>query len=213
MIALARARRDFHLAEQGIHLGDRKHPPGPHRTVTGDGRGDMIQLVAKGQRPPKLGDFGGKVGEQLCGSVLPNAAGTARTTIEPAPNLSTSSPISARSAAAASMRSQSGSSRSTTSGMSNSWRATPPPSRAAAHPFEHQPLMRRMLVDDDQPVLGFGNDIGGRHLSSRHPQRISGNRPNRGLGARRRRRNRSARTHAAPRGRLRGPAPRSGSRA
>ena len=48
VVALARARRDLHLAQQGVHLGDREDPPGADRAVAGDGRGDMVELVARG---------------------------------------------------------------------------------------------------------------------------------------------------------------------
>ena len=46
------------------------------------------------------------------------------------------------------------------------------PGSGFAHPLEHQPLVRGMLVDDHQPVLGFGDDIGRRHLPARHAERI-----------------------------------------
>ena len=53
-----------------------------------------------------------------------------------------------------------------------------------AHAFEHQPLVRGMLVDDDQPVLGLGDDIGRRDLPARDAQRIIRNLGDRRLGAR-----------------------------
>ena len=76
------------------------------------------------------------------------------------PNRSSSSPMPASSAAAASSRSQSGSSSSTTSGISKGLAGDRPVPRRGSHPFQHQPLVRGMLVDDDQPVLGLGDDIG-----------------------------------------------------
>src|SRR4051812_37959889 len=56
VIALARARRDLHLAQQGVHFGDRKHPPCSHRPMAGDRRRDMIKLVAQTHRAAKLRD-------------------------------------------------------------------------------------------------------------------------------------------------------------
>ena len=73
----------------------------------------------------------------------------------------------------ASSRSQSGSSSSTTSGISSAWRAIAAARRARAHPLEHQPLVRGMLVDDDQPVLGLGDDIGRGDLPARDAERDS----------------------------------------
>ena len=42
-----------------------------------------------------------------------------------------------------------------------------------AHPFEHQPLVRGMLVDDDQPVLGLGDDVGRGDLAAGDAERDS----------------------------------------
>ena len=64
MVALARARRDFHLAKQRVHLGDGQHAPCPDRAVAGDGRGDEVELVAQRERTTELGDFARKVGQQ-----------------------------------------------------------------------------------------------------------------------------------------------------
>ena len=85
----------------------------------------------------------------------------------------------------ASSRSQAGSSSSTTSGISSAWRATAAigPSPGGAHPLEHQPLVGGVLVDDHQPVLGFGDDIGGGDLPARDAERIGRHRLDRRLGA------------------------------
>ncbi len=42
-----------------------------------------------------------------------------------------------------------------------------------AHLLEDEPLMRGMLIDDHQPVLGLGNDVIGMHLRARCPQWIA----------------------------------------
>ena len=52
-----------------------------------------------------------------------------------------------------------------------------------AHPFEHQPLVRGMLVDDHQAVLGFGDDIGRGDLPARDAEREARDRLDRGFGA------------------------------
>ena len=41
-----------------------------------------------------------------------------------------------------------------------------------AHPLEHQPLVRGMLVDDDEAILGLCDDVGRRNLSPRHAERM-----------------------------------------
>ena len=45
------------------------------------------------------------------------------------------------------------------------------PLHRAAHPLQRQPFMRGMLVDDDEAILGFRDDIGARHLSARDAER------------------------------------------
>ena len=51
------------------------------------------------------------------------------------------------------------------------------------HAFEDQPLVRGMLVDDHQPVLGFGDDVGRGDLPARNAERIVRNRRGGRLGA------------------------------
>ena len=41
-----------------------------------------------------------------------------------------------------------------------------------------------MLVDDDEPVLGLGDDVGRRHLAAGDPKRIAGHWLDRGLPSR-----------------------------
>ncbi len=48
--------------------------------------------------------------------------------------------------------------------MSNAWRFTPGTGQRRLHPFQHQALMRGVLVDDDHAVLGLGDDIGAEDL-------------------------------------------------
>src|SRR5206468_634291 len=67
MVALARARRDLHLAQKRVHFGDREYSPGADRAVAGDRRRDVVELVTQAQGPPELGDLGGYVGKEASG--------------------------------------------------------------------------------------------------------------------------------------------------
>ena len=51
-------------------------------------------------------------------------------------------------------------------------RRDPPTGKRGAHPFEHQPFMRGMLVDEHQPVLRLGDDIGLGDLPARDAERM-----------------------------------------
>src|SRR6185312_8854756 len=53
----------------------------------------------------------------------------------------------------------------------------------SAHPFEHEPLVRRVLVDDDQSILRLGDNVGGCKLSASYSERESRNRLDRRLCA------------------------------
>ena len=48
-------------------------------------------------------------------------------------------------------------------------------------PFQHEPFMRGVLIDDDQAVLGLGHDIGVGDLPARDAQRMIGLRGIHGL--------------------------------
>ena len=175
--------RDLHLAQQRVHFGDREDAPGADRAVAGDGRGDMVELVAQAQRPAKLGDFRGEIGEQAGGVGLAERGGHGadqhRRRAEP---LELEAHVG-KVGAAPSSRSQSGSSSSTTSGISSAWRATVATVPRGAHPLEHQPLVRGMLVDDHQPVLGLGDDVGRGDLAAGDAERVARHGLDRRLGA------------------------------
>jgi hypothetical protein len=53
-----------------------------------------------------------------------------------------------------------------------------------AHPFEDEPLVSRMLIDDDEPVLRLSDDVGRGDLPSRHSEREAEYRFDRRFGAR-----------------------------
>ena len=156
---------------------------GADRAVAGDGRGDMVELVPEAERTAELGDFAGEVGEQARTSVLPSAAGTARTSIAVGPKRSISRPSSASSAERAFEPVAVGLVQLDDFGDQQRL----PSDRAAlprgTHPFEHQPLVRGMLVDDDQAVLRLGDDIGRGDLPARDAERKARDRLDRRLGA------------------------------
>src|SRR3546814_5570295 len=64
VVALAGVGRDFHLAQQGVHFGDRQQTPRPHRAVTTHGGGDMIEAFLKGERFVIGGELVGEVGDE-----------------------------------------------------------------------------------------------------------------------------------------------------
>jgi hypothetical protein len=169
VVALARARRDLHLAQQRVHLGDRQDPPGADRAVAGDGRGDMVEPVAQAQRPPSSAS-----------SAARSASSRGRRSCRAAPGSRGPASRSARSARSRAPAGQLGA--APRAGRNRARRARPrrgsaapgarPPAAARrAHPLEHQPLVRGMLVDDHQPVLGLGDDIGRRDLAARDAER------------------------------------------
>ena len=101
VIALAGMGRDLHLAEQGVHLGDRQHAAGADRAVAGHGRGDVVEPLLEAERLVEGGELVGEVGDQaLDVAAAPSIAGVARTSIARGPKRSSSRPISASSASA-----------------------------------------------------------------------------------------------------------------
>ena len=60
MIALAAMGGNLHLAQQGVHLGDREDAAGADRAVAGHGGGDMIELVAQAEGVVEGGELVGE---------------------------------------------------------------------------------------------------------------------------------------------------------
>ena len=172
MVALARMRRDLHLAQQRVHLGDRQHPPGADRAVAGHRRGDMVEPLLEAQRLVERGEFVGEIGDQPGDIALRRASPASRA---PASRAGRSVRARARARPVRRRAPRAGrrpaSSSSTTSGSSSACDATPPSGHRRAHPLEHQPLVRGMLVDEHQAVLGLGDDIGARDLPARDAER------------------------------------------
>ena len=68
VVALAGARRAFHLAQQGIHLVAVEPAPRPHRMVAGERREDMIEAALQARHIRLvLGESGGEIAQQLAG--------------------------------------------------------------------------------------------------------------------------------------------------
>ena len=80
-------------------------------------------------------------------------------------------PKRASSSARASRRSTSASSSSTISGISRICRATPLLVERGLHALVDQPLVRGVLVDDDEAVAGLRHDVGVVHLRARGAER------------------------------------------
>src|SRR4051812_47540467 len=70
VIALARVFRVFHVAKESIHLLRLQPAPGAHRSVTGDGRGNCVEPLAKAGGSIHLGEVVGKIAYQAAGVQL-----------------------------------------------------------------------------------------------------------------------------------------------
>ena len=94
-------------------------------------------------------------------SALPSAAGTARTSMAAGPKRSIARPSSASCAGAllqpVAVRLVEFDHFGHQQRLAG---ATAPRRSGGAQPFEHQPFVRGVLIDDDQAVLGLGDDIG-----------------------------------------------------
>ena len=64
MVALAGVGGGFHLAEQGVHLGGRKHATGADAAVAGHGAADLAEAFAEGQGCTVLGQVVGDVADE-----------------------------------------------------------------------------------------------------------------------------------------------------
>ena len=167
MVALSGTRRDLHLAEKRVHFGNRQDSPCPHRTVAGYGCRDVIELLLERESASKLSQFGGQVGQQPsyvrlaeCGrrSTDKDRGWTEAFDFQTqAGQLVRGSfkPIAIGLFEIDNLRHEQGlaCNRSALS--------------RRTHSLKHQALMGRVLVDDDQPVLGFRNDVGRRNLPPR----------------------------------------------
>lgn len=183
VVALTRSRRHLHLAQQGIHLGHGQDLPRAHRTVTGNRRRYMIELVAKAHGAAQLGDLPGKIRKQSCrigvseggwdGSYQHCRRTKALKLETHGGKLGSSGlkPITIRLVEFDDFGHQERLPCDRTGRTGRS------------HALEHQPLVSRMLIDDDQAVFGLGHDIGCGHLTARDTQGVTWNELDRRLGA------------------------------
>ena len=152
--------------------------------MAGDRRGDMIEPVAQRQRGPDFGQFCGKIAEQPGDVGLAERRGgradqhrgrPEALDVEPEPGelkRGLLEPVAIGFVHLDHVGEQEGLARDAVT------------LRRRAHPFEHEPLVRGVLIDDHQPILGFGDDIGRGDLAARNPEREGRNRRGGGLGAR-----------------------------
>ena len=113
----------------------------------------------------------------------PSRAGSSRTSTAPAPNGSTTRPSSASSAARASSRARSAALQLDHLGQQQRLPAHAAVAQLGLQPLVDDPLVRRVLVDQDQAGRGLGQDLAAVQLGPRRTQRVGGR--GRGLGQRR----------------------------
>ena len=165
VVALARMRRDLHLAKQRVHFRDRQDTPGPHRSVAGHGRRDMIQPVAKARarcqaRPVRRRRRLAGPGCRSCPRV-PGSPGPASRSAQNARSPGQGPPSSAsRAFQPVAIRLV----QFDHIGNQQRLAGDLPALGGLAHPLEHEPFVGGMLVDNDEAVLCFGDDIGRRYL-------------------------------------------------
>ena len=174
MIALAAMRRHFHFAEQRIHLGNIEHPPCPYRTVAGHGRCNMVDPFLQAQRLVKSTKLIGQIRDQ--GFHVARAEHRRR---RPHQHRARSEPFHLQSEIRQFRRPR----LEPVAGIFIQFDDFGHQKRLGrhgaaldrlAHPLQHKPLVRRMLVDDHQTVYGLGYDIGFGDLSAGDPERMAG---------------------------------------
>ena len=157
----ARQGGALQLRDQGAHLLQRQHLIGADRAVAGgDARPAVrVQLSAL---PPLRGlfeDSDDRLAEVAHAAAVASAAGIARTAQARAPNGSNAKPSAARSVAPISTASICGGVRSRTSGSSRSWLSGAARSAPARSLVEQDPLVRGVLVDQEDPLRSLRDDV------------------------------------------------------
>ena len=107
-------------------------------------------------------------------SVAPSSAGTSRTTTAPGPKASITRPSSASSPRRATMRSRRRLVQLDDLGDQQHLAREPRLRQRRLHALIDQPLMRRVLIDDDDAVGGLRDDVGLVQLRPRRAERIVG---------------------------------------
>ena len=183
MVALARMGRDLHFPEQGVHFRDGKDAPCPHRTVAGHGCGDMVQPVAKGQRGAQLRKLGGDIVDQTRnirlaerGRYRPHQYGRRA---EPLQLKAQCAQVGSGAFQAVAVRFVQLDDFRDQQRLASDL----PVPGGFAHALQDKPFVGSVLIDDDETVFGFGDDVGCRDLAAGDAERISGNRCDCGLRA------------------------------
>ena len=135
--------------------------------MAGDGRGDVIELVAKAHRSAKLGDLGCEVREQSSSIGLAqrcrNSANEHRRRPEPFDIQSHAGQLGRGALQAIAIRLVEVDHFRHQQGLARDGASFP----RRAHALQDQPLMRGMLVNDYEPVFGLCDDVGGGDLPPR----------------------------------------------
>ena len=171
MVALPRMRGDFHFTQERVHLGDRQDPPGADRAVARHRRRDMVEPFAQRQRLVERGEFVGEIGDEPGHVALPEHCGHAahqhRMRAEAVE-------IEAEFAELGRARFEPIASRFVEFdhfGEEQRLAGDAAARHRLAHPFEHEPFVRGVLIDEDQPVWALGDDIGFRDLAAGDAER------------------------------------------
>ncbi len=160
MVALAAVRRDNHFAEEGVHLGHRQRAAGADAAVAGHGRGDLVEAFLEAQRLVEGGEFVGEVADQALDVAL---AERRRHRADQHSGRAEPLEVEAETGEFGGARLQPVARRFVELdhfGQQQRLGVDAAVGGCPLHAFEHEALVRRMLVDEDQPILRFGNDIG-----------------------------------------------------
>ena len=175
VVALAGVGRRLDLAEERVHLRRLEPPPGADRAVAGHGRGDPVEPVAE------------RVAVRSHSAISSARSRTSAAGIDRAEHRrrlahrhrarseaarrrgrARRAPPRARRAASTSSARQIDDVRDEQDLAGDAVGLEP-----ALQPLIDQPLVRRVLVDDDQPVLGLRDDIGLVDLRPRRAERAA----------------------------------------
>ena len=164
MVALAGVRRRLHLAKQRVHLLGFQPPPGAHRAVAGHGGGDVHQPALQGKRLVPFGQMLGEVASQRRGVNLAqhrrcladgDGAGAERLDGE------------AKALELVGARQQALDIGGVELDDFRDEQDLPGDALlvdSGLHALVNQPLVRRVLVDDDEAVAGLRHDVSVVHL-------------------------------------------------
>lgn len=166
MIALAGMGSDFHFAEEGVHFGDRQDAPCPYRTVAGHCSGDGVDAFFQGEGFTEGGEFIGEVGDETADIGLTQHRG------DTADQHSTGAEAFEVEAEFQEFRGAGfeavagGFVEFYDFGQQQRLHRYAAVFRRFSHPFQDKAFVGGVLIDYDETVLGFGDDIGSGDLAS-----------------------------------------------